>query len=144
MRLVGTAKANLRQTLVMNYHINRDPALGDAERDVARGQEVRGWVGAEISVSTMRQPVPLGVPREIVIGGAGIGNNEYLSRADVTADHFPAYHFTPRDRLGSGWGRMYRTGDYGRLDAGGMLKRRAQCKQRPGQTPRFPGWTKRD
>ncbi|KAK3290192.1 BcPKS5, polyketide synthase [Chaetomium fimeti] len=68
------------------------------------------------------RPVPLGVPGEIIIGGAGVGDNEYLGRPDVTADRFPADPFAPSDnKTASGWGRMYRTGDYGRLDSQGRL-----------------------
>ncbi|KAK4033573.1 BcPKS5, polyketide synthase [Parachaetomium inaequale] len=68
------------------------------------------------------QPVPLGVPGEIIIGGAGVGHNEYLGRPDLTADRFLADHFAPHDsKEASGWGRMYRTGDYGRIDVHGRL-----------------------
>ena len=67
------------------------------------------------------QPVPVGVPGEIVIGGAGVGENEYLNRMDLTAKQFPADPFASQDKKTQGWGRMYRTGDYGRLDALGRL-----------------------
>jgi hybrid polyketide synthase/nonribosomal peptide synthetase ACE1 len=68
------------------------------------------------------QPVPVGVPGEIIIGGAGVGDNEYLGRPDLTADRFLADPFALHDsKPASGWGRMYRTGDYGRLDAHGRL-----------------------
>ncbi|KIM92884.1 hypothetical protein OIDMADRAFT_173662 [Oidiodendron maius Zn] len=65
--------------------------------------------------------LPVGVPGEIVIGGAGVGKNEYLNRPDLTAKQFPADPFAPHDKEASGWGRMYYTGDYGRLDARGLL-----------------------
>jgi hybrid polyketide synthase/nonribosomal peptide synthetase ACE1 len=67
------------------------------------------------------QPVPVGVPGEIFIGGAGVGKNEYLDRPDLTARQFPADHFTAHDKNTSGWGRMYATGDYGRLNDRGSL-----------------------
>ncbi|EKV18449.1 Equisetin synthetase, putative [Penicillium digitatum Pd1] len=67
------------------------------------------------------QPVPVGVPGEIVIGGAGVGLNEYLNRPEATAKQFIADPFAPHDKHCSGWGRMYLTGDYGRLDARGLL-----------------------
>ncbi|KAL1980114.1 hypothetical protein VTN96DRAFT_4627 [Rasamsonia emersonii] len=67
------------------------------------------------------RPAPIGVPGEIVIGGAGVGNNEYLNRPDLTAKQFPVDPFAPDDKKATGFGRMYRTGDYGRLNAHGML-----------------------
>ncbi|KAJ4855607.1 AMP-binding enzyme domain-containing protein [Trichoderma breve] len=67
------------------------------------------------------RPVPIGVPGEIVIGGAGVGQNEYLGRPDVTAKQFHADPFAPQDKKATGWGRMYFTGDYGRLDTRGYI-----------------------
>ncbi|KAL6903335.1 BcPKS5, polyketide synthase [Trichoderma evansii] len=67
------------------------------------------------------RPVPIGVPGEIVIGGAGVGQNEYLGRPDVTAKQFHADPFAPQDKKATGWGRMYYTGDYGRLDTRGYI-----------------------
>ncbi|KAI1293954.1 BcPKS5, polyketide synthase [Xylaria venustula] len=67
------------------------------------------------------QPVPAGVPGEIFIGGAGVGKNHYLDRPDLTEKAFLVDPFAPSDKKANGWGRMYRTGDYGRLDARGML-----------------------
>jgi hybrid polyketide synthase/nonribosomal peptide synthetase ACE1 len=70
-------------------------------------------------VDDAMQPVPNGVPGEIVIGGAGVGHNEYLNQKELTAKSFIQDTFTtPSD---NGWGKMYRTGDYGRLNAKGYL-----------------------
>ncbi|KAK0701108.1 hypothetical protein B0T21DRAFT_435257 [Apiosordaria backusii] len=74
--------ANLRQTLVINYHVNRDPASGDAERDVARGQgevygrgaEIRG--GCRLRVNCL-QPGPQ-------LGGALRALRRGLDRRPVT------------------------------------------------------------
>ncbi|KUJ22238.1 BcPKS5, polyketide synthase [Mollisia scopiformis] len=63
------------------------------------------------------QTVPVSVPGEIVIGGAGVGNNEYLNRPDLTAKQFPADSFVSNNKEG----RVYYTGDYGRLDSHGLL-----------------------
>ncbi|KAJ5204641.1 Equisetin synthetase [Penicillium cinerascens] len=67
------------------------------------------------------RPVPAGVPGEIVIGGAGVGLNEYLNRPEATAKQFVTDPFAPHDKHSSGWGRMYLTGDYGRLNSRGLL-----------------------
>lgn len=65
------------------------------------------------------RPVPVDVPGEILLGGAGVDGNQYLNRPDLTATHFLADTFsaTPNEERG----RVYRTGDYGRLDARGYL-----------------------
>ncbi|MHB1037651.1 MAG: amino acid adenylation domain-containing protein [Pirellulales bacterium] len=61
------------------------------------------------------QPVPVGVPGEICLGGVQVGRG-YLNRPERTARQFVPDPF--RDDPGA---RLYRTGDLGRLRPDGMI-----------------------
>jgi amino acid adenylation domain-containing protein len=67
-------------------------------------------------------PVPVGVPGEICIGGAGVGRG-YLGRPELTARQFVPDPFAENE-LGGGTGpgaRLYRTGDRARWLPDGRL-----------------------
>ncbi|MCF5757277.1 non-ribosomal peptide synthetase, partial [Pseudomonas syringae] len=62
------------------------------------------------------QPVPLGVPGEIHIGGAGVARG-YLNRDDLTAERFLRDPFSKVPNA-----RMYKTGDLGRWLVDGNIE----------------------
>ena len=63
-----------------------------------------------------QQPLPPGVPGELVIGGLGVVRG-YLHRPELTADRFLPHPFQ-----GAAGGRIYRTGDLARLRDDGMVE----------------------
>lgn len=87
--------------------------------DVRPGTEPTLGVGAANTyvrvLDEHGQPVPVGVPGEIYVGGAGVAIG-YLHRPELTAARFVPDPFG--DRPGA---RLYRTGDLGRWRADGRL-----------------------
>ena len=83
------------------------------------------------------EPVPVGVPGEIWVGGAGVANG-YLNRPELTAERFVTDPFDP-----SGSARLYRTGDLARRLPDGDLEFLGRIDA-PGQDPRLPHRARRD
>jgi amino acid adenylation domain-containing protein len=63
------------------------------------------------------EPVPIGVPGEIYVGGAGVALG-YLNRPELTAQRFVRDPFLETDPQS----RMYRTGDLGRWLKNGVIE----------------------
>ncbi|KAI9147229.1 Acyl transferase/acyl hydrolase/lysophospholipase [Paramyrothecium foliicola] len=72
-------------------------------------------------VDQNKKPVPIGVPGEIVIGGAGVARG-YLEQADKMAsksfleNEYSSEHFKKQ-----GWNKVHLTGDLGRFNTSGQL-----------------------
>jgi acyl carrier protein len=62
------------------------------------------------------QPVPIGVPGQLYLGGAGLGRG-YLNRPDLTAQRFIPHPFSPDPGA-----RLYQTGDLARYLADGNIE----------------------
>jgi natural product biosynthesis luciferase-like monooxygenase protein len=77
----------------------------------------RPLVNQEIYILDRRQqPVPVGVPGELVIGGQGVVRG-YLHRPELTAERFLPHPFR-----GAAGGRVYRTGDLARQRPDGSVE----------------------
>ena len=81
-------------------------SAADPEREVPIG---RPFPNYEVYIADADlQPVPVGVPGEILIGGVGLSRG-YLNRPELTTTKFIPHPFDKRPGA-----RLYRTGDLGR------------------------------
>ncbi|KAK4171885.1 putative dual specificity polyketide synthase [Triangularia setosa] len=71
-------------------------------------------------VDQQLKPVPIGIPGEVCLGGAGVSLG-YLNNDDLTTKHFVSNPFAAKTDVASGWTRMYRTGDIGHLQTDGAM-----------------------
>src|SRR6185295_6862686 len=97
--------------VVTEHSLGDGPAAGPALPPI-------GWPIAATSVHLLDgygAPVPMGVPGEIQLGGAGLARG-YLGRPERTAERF-----VPDPFSGVPGARLYRTGDLARRSASGEL-----------------------
>ena len=94
---------------VSSWHCEPEPVAGRSRLPIGRPiQNMRLYV-----VDRWGNPVPAGIPGELLIGGPGVALG-YLGRAELTAERFVPDPFEPGARL-------YRTGDLARWREDGDL-----------------------
>jgi amino acid adenylation domain-containing protein len=112
------------QTLLINEYGPTETVVGCSIYQVSSGQKLTGSVPIGRPISNMQlyvlneqlQPVPVGAPGELYIGGEGLARG-YLKRPELTAEKFIP------DHLGGMPGtRLYRTGDLARYQPDGNLE----------------------
>lgn len=86
--------------------------LSDVTGDSFCGHMMPGY--SLVIVDQNLQPVPIGYPGEICIGGPGLAKG-YLNRPDEEARKFVNNSFAASDGVSRGWTRLFRTGDRGRV-----------------------------
>ncbi|QRK08658.1 non-ribosomal peptide synthase/polyketide synthase [Archangium violaceum] len=109
----------LSRTRLLNMYGPTETTLGIISERILLGQPIR--LGKPLARSrayvldALGQPVPLGVPGELYIGGLGLGRG-YHGRPDLTAERF-----VPDPFSGTPGARLYRTGDRVRWNPDGSL-----------------------
>src|SRR5439155_3263463 len=98
-----------------------ETTVWSATHAVARAEEAipigRPIANTEIYILDRNlQPVPAGVPGELLIGGAGVARG-YLNRPELTSERFIPHPFSNRPGA-----RLYRTGDLARFRANGEIE----------------------
>ncbi|MBZ4423048.1 non-ribosomal peptide synthase/polyketide synthase, partial [Myxococcus sp. RHST-1-4] len=112
------------KTRLINEYGPTETVVGCSIHEVGADETIHGSVSIGRPIANTQlyvldarlQPVPVGVPGELYIGGDGVGRG-YLNRPELTADRFipDAFSTTPG-------ARMYRTGDRAVYGADGRLE----------------------
>jgi amino acid adenylation domain-containing protein len=104
----GPTETHVVTAFTLSGDIGEWPSLPSIGRPIANTQIY--------ILDGQRQPVPVGVPGEIFIGGVGLARG-YLNRPELTAQRF-----IPDPFSGDPHARLYQTGDLGRWQADGTLE----------------------
>jgi amino acid adenylation domain-containing protein len=110
-----------------SLHNEYGPSEAHVVTELALPRDIAAWperpsIGYPIDNSQIyildrhMEPVPVGTPGELMIGGAGLARG-YLNRAGLTAEKF-----IPDPFGGDAGGRLYRTGDLARYLPGGQIE----------------------
>ena len=89
-------------------------AATEPDRRTPIGTRVRGY--EVYLVDANLQPVPIGIPGELLIGGAGLARG-YINHPELTAEHFILHPFSNVPGA-----RLYKTGDLARYLPDGNLE----------------------
>ncbi|MCH2094782.1 MAG: LLM class flavin-dependent oxidoreductase [Rhodobacteraceae bacterium] len=109
--------SDISDARILNMYGPTETTIWSSTEDVATSEGIVN-IGRPLANQCMyvlddaHQPVPVGIPGELWIGGAGVARG-YWNRPDLTADRFVQNPFHP--------GRMYRTGDLVRRRADGRM-----------------------
>jgi amino acid adenylation domain-containing protein len=108
VNMFGITETTVHVTL---HQLQKDDVLQNANMI---GRPLPGWQVYVLNESM--QMLPLGVPGELYVGGAGLARG-YLNRPELTAERFVPHPFGNADGE-----RLYRTGDRGRFRPDGTLE----------------------
>ncbi len=111
--VVAFWQQNAPQTQLINEYGPTETVVGCSIYRLPSGQPIRGAVPIGLPIANLEfyvldgemQPVPIGVPGELYIGGDGLAWG-YLNRPDLTAVAFVPHPFSARPGA-----RLYKTGD---------------------------------
>ncbi|WP_437997980.1 amino acid adenylation domain-containing protein [Sorangium sp. So ce185] len=123
--LIDRIRALAPECAIINHYGPTETTVGsltweiDAARDRPAGPVPIGRPLANTQAYVLdrnMEPVPVGVPGELYLGGAGVTRG-YHARPELTAERF-----VPDPFGGSPGGRLYRTGDQARYRPGGAIE----------------------